>query len=151
MKVQVTASSLGASVNGVRGSKYARDKAGQPTRQAFLVSVLDASGVNPALLAFDTVDENGVAIPSGAFRGAYEMWFDIEQAQKVVAKLASLTSEQVLFFEFTPNFGPTSRGKLAGGSGVNEGIVYQTITIGADRFQRRAFSVGSAPAIEGLD
>lgn len=152
MKVQITTPSLGGiQSDGTRGHKFARDKAGQPSRQAFLVSILDSAGVNPAALAFSTVDERGVDIPAGAFRGAYEMWFDIADAQKIVAKLGKLTPNQVLFFEFTPTFGPSSRGKVAEGSGANEGILYQTITIGADRFQARKFSVGEAPGIEGLD
>ena len=152
MKVQITTASLGAiQSDGTRGGKFARDKAGQPSRQAFLVSILDSAGVTPAALAFSTVDERGVDIPAGAFRGAYEMWFDIADARKIVAKLASLTPNQVLFFEFTPTFGPSSRGKVAEGSSANEGILYQTITIGADRFQARKFSVGEAPGIEGLD
>ena len=112
MKVQITTPSLGGiQSDGTRGHKFARDKAGQPSRQAFLVSVLDSAGVNPTALAFSTVDERGVDIPAGAFRGAYEMWFDIADAQKIVAKLGKLTPNQVLFFQFTPTFGPSSRGK----------------------------------------
>jgi hypothetical protein len=154
MRVQINAPSQGRynEATKSRDFKYARDKAGQPTRQAFLVSVLDSVGVDPSMLAFDTFDtRTGQPIPSTALRGAYEMWFDIADANKIVAKLDSLSGNSILAFEFTASFGPTYRGAHADGSGANEGVVYQTITIGSDRFQPRKFSVMEAPGIEGLD
>lgn len=154
MRVQINAPSQGRfnPTTNKRDFKFARDKAGQPTRQAFLVSILDSTGVAPAMLAFDTCDtRTGDEIPTTALRGAYEMWFDISDATKIVAKLDSLSSEQVLAFDFTPSFGPNYRGSHADGTGANEGLVYQTLTLSADRFQTRAFSVISAPSIQGLD
>lgn len=154
MRVQINAPSQGRfnSATNSRDFKFARDKAGSPTRQAFLVSILDSSGVDPKMLAFDTVDtRTAESIPATALRGAYEMWFDISDASKIVAKLDSLSGDSILAFDFTPSFGPTYRGSHADGSGANEGIVYQTLTIGTDRFQPRVFSVVNAPSIQGLD
>jgi hypothetical protein len=157
MKVRFNSQSFGkdttkdASGNTIRLQKKGVSKTGQVS-YAFLVSLVDTAGIDPALLQFTNTTPSGVVVAEAQLRRAFEIWFDQAEAEKINAKFASVqASSGVLFFEFTPSAANGIRVSDLTQGLQDPSLYYQTITLNADRYQDRIFSVGSAPAIQGLD
>jgi hypothetical protein len=114
------------------------------TRFAFLVSLVDVTNSVPVDTRFDTVASDGVKYQN--FSGAYELWFTADENSAVLAKFnEAKASGQVMFFEFTCASATKSAPYLS-----EKGVTYQSIILNADRFAKRAVSLGAAPTIEGL-
>jgi hypothetical protein len=154
MKIRFNSQSFGKDiVGGVRQQKRGVNPRTGAISFAFLVSVVDTAGVDPALFTFGNTLPSGQVVPDDKLRRGFEIWFSAEETPKINAKFDKVkASNGVLFFEFTP---------ASGGNGVRvadivQGIAdpslyYQTITLNADRYAPRIFSEGEAPAIQGLD
>lgn len=175
MRVRITAPSIGTKsfraleVTTARGQKKSLKqkiaKSGESA--AFLVQVMDASDVDPALVAFDRVcPETGEPVARTAFSGAYEMWFPLNRtgsgdpcdptsgqsfADAIIAKMNALhANKEFLTFEFEPTFGPDYRQAPTYGTGENSAHLYQTLTIGFNNFGQKVFAVARPTAVEGL-
>jgi hypothetical protein len=135
----------------IRLQKKAVSKTGL-TSFAFLVSLVDTAGVDPSLLQWTNVTPSGVVVAEPQIRRAVEMWFTADEAEKINSKFSQVqASGGVLFFEFSPSANNGIRlSELTQGL-ADPSLFYQTMTLSPDRYQDRVFSVGSAPAIQGLD
>lgn len=157
MKVRFNSMSFGKDTvkdsagNTIRLQKKAVSKTGL-TSFAFLVSLVDTNGVDPSLLQFTNVTPSGVVVAETQIRRAVEMWFTADEAEKINSKFSQVqASGGVLFFEFTPSANNGVRLSDLTQGIADPSLFYQTLTLSPDRYQDRVFSVGSAPAIQGLD
>ena len=157
MKVRFNSQSFGkdttkdASGNTIRLQKKGVSKTGQVS-YAFLVSVIDTAGIDPALLQFTNTTPSGLVVAEAQVRRAFEIWFSAEETAKINAKFASTqASKSLLFFEFTPSAANGIRVSDIVQGIADPSLYYQTITLNADRYAPRIFSEGEAPSIQGLD
>jgi hypothetical protein len=154
MKIRFNSQSFGKDiVGGVRQQKRGVNPRTGAISFAYLVSIVDTAGVDPALFTFGNTLPSGQVVPDEKLRRAFEIWFSEDETRKINAKFDAVKAEnKVLFFEFTP---------AGGGNGVrvaeivqgiqDPSLYYQTITLNTDRYAPRVFSVGEAPQIQGLD
>lgn len=153
MKIRFNSQSFGKDiVGGVRQQKRGVNPRTGAVSFAYLVSVVDNAGVDPALFNFNNVLPSGVVVPDDKIRRAFEIWFSAEETEKINVKFDKVkASNSILFFEFTPASSNGVRiSELV--QGVSDpSLYYQTITLSADRYAPRVFSVGEAPQIQGLD
>jgi len=141
MKVRINSMASG---KGSTATAPVQKHSADGSRFAFLVSIADAANTVPVDLRFDSVASDGVKI--GNFSGAYELWFTAEENAAVLAKFnGAKATGQVMFFEFTCSSVSKSVPYLS-----EKGVTYQSIILNADRFAKRAVTLGAAPTIEGL-
>lgn len=174
MRVRITSPSVGRtstrtiSMVNSRGQKtnVQQKIAKNGESAAFLVQVLDASDVDPSMVAFDrTCPETGEVVDRSAFTGAYEMWFPLNRtasgqpvadgAVSFVDAIINKMSEYhangaFLTFEFEPVFGATYRQAPSYGVGENSAHLYQTLTIGFNNYGTKSFGEARPTAVEGL-
>jgi hypothetical protein len=153
MKIRFNSQSFGKDiVGGVRQQKRGVNPRTGAISFAFLVSVVDTAGVDPALFTFGNSLPSGQVVPDDKLRRAFEIWFSAEETPKINAKFDKVkASNGVLFFEFTPSASNGVRVADIVQGIADPSLYYQTITLNADRYAPRIFSEGEAPAIQGLD
>lgn len=174
MRVRITSPSTGTksfrSIEMVN-SRGARTKVQQKIAKngesaAFLVQILDASDVDPSMVAFDRIcPETGEMVERSAFTGAYEMWFPLNRTASgqpvadgaisfvdaIIKKMSEYHANGAfLTFEFEPVFGATYRQDPSYGTGENSAHLYQTLTISFNNYGLKSFGEARPTAVEGL-